>query len=96
MTYAKKKYLSLQQERADLIWGVTRVGALSNANHFLDIREERRYRQKNWDDFIDAKSKGIFRDLDSTYRRLIRCAKITGACLKVQGTTLTGTVFLDM
>ena len=42
VTPAKEKYLISQRESAELIQSMTGVGAFSNANHFLELREERR------------------------------------------------------
>ena len=58
-------------------------GELSNANHLLDIWEERREKEKNRDDINEVKIKGLLRDLDTTDRNLILCAKITGAWTNV-------------
>ena len=69
-------------------------GELSNDNHLLDIREERREKEKNRDDINEVKIKGLLRDLDTTDRNLILCAKITGAWTNVWGTTVTGKVLL--
>ena len=57
--------------------------AFYGADRLLDIREERRDGQKNRDDDNDAKLNGLVRDLTGSNRRLILCAKRTGAWLNV-------------
>ena len=47
VTSANEKYLSSQRGSAELIQSVTGVGAFSNANHLLALREERRDGQEN-------------------------------------------------
>ena len=53
--HAEVKYPSLLREIRKLIQAVTEEGKFSNANHLLVIREERHYRQKNWDDVKNSK-----------------------------------------
>ena len=42
VTSVKEKYLSSHQESAELVRSVTGVGALSDVDHLLALREERR------------------------------------------------------
>ena len=55
----KEIYLSFQRRSAELIQGVTGVGAFTNADHILGLGEERRDRQKDWDDANKTKLKGL-------------------------------------
>ena len=68
-------------------------GALSNADHLLALRGERRDRQKNQDDANYATLKGLVGYLLDTNRRLILWAKNKSAWMSVRGTTVSDTVF---
>ena len=68
-------------------------GALSNADHLLALRVERRDRQKNKDDANYATLKGLVGYLLDTNRRLILWAKNKSAWMSVRGTTVSDTVF---
>ena len=52
--------------------------------------------KKKWDDANDSKLKGLVGDLIVTGGRLNLHAKNIGACMNVQGTTVTGTILLAM
>ena len=93
VSYANKKYLSLQRASKELIRDVTVGGEFSDAYHLLEPREEKHDGQKNRNDANDAKLKGLVRELSNTNRRLILRAKIIGAWLNVRGNTVTGTLF---
>ena len=69
-------------------------GALSNTDHLLALRGERRYGQKNQDDAKYATLKDLVGYLLDTDRRLILWAKNKGAWMSVRGTTVSDTVFL--
>ena len=72
------------------------VEALSNAEHLLVLREERRDKQKNRDDVNGAKIKDLIRDLDTTNQSLILHAKCTGSWVNVHSNMVTGTVLADI
>ena len=93
VTPDKEKYLSSQRRSGELIRDVTEGGAFSNDNQLLEIREESRDVQKNWDDVNDATLKGLVQDLKGTDQLLIITAKNIGALLRVRGNTVAGTVF---
>ena len=59
------------------------VGAFSNTDHLLELREKRRDGRKNWDDAYNFKLNGLVRDLDTTNRCLILCAKNTDTWLNI-------------
>ena len=83
VTYLNEKYLSSQSASTELIRAATGEVVFSNADHLLDIREERRHGKKNRHDVNKAKLKELVADLDSTDRYLILRAKDTGIWLKV-------------
>ena len=56
---AKKKYQISQQGSVELIWAMIGGGALFNANHLLELGEERRYGKKDRDNAKEAKLKGL-------------------------------------
>ena len=76
----------------ELIGAITGEREFYNANHLLDIREDRRYDQKIRDYTNEAKLKGIVREPEALDLRLIVRAKTTGSWMTVRGTTVTGTV----
>ena len=92
VTSAKDKYQSSQKSSAEIIQAVTGGGELSNANHLLELREERGDGQKNRDDANDTKLKGLVGYLTGANWRIIPPSKKTGAWLNVRGTKITGTV----
>ena len=94
VTSKNKKYPSLKRVSTELIRYVTGEGAFSNGNHLLEIREERRDRQKKQDDANDYKLKVLVRGLDVIDRQLILRAKRIGAWMNVRGNKVTGTVFM--
>ena len=96
MTSANEKYPSSQRGSAELIWTVTRGGALSNSDHLRTLGEERRDGQKDREVVNETKIEGLVRDLKVTDRRLIIRAKNTGAWMRVRSTTVSDTVFYDM
>ena len=58
VTSEKEKYLIFHQASTELLRDVT-GGALSNADHLLALREERRERAKNRDDVNNTTLKGF-------------------------------------
>ena len=66
----------------------------SNVDQLLALREEIYDGQKNRDCVNDAKLKILVRYPNTTNHRLIICAKITGVCMNVRGTMVTGTVLV--
>ena len=70
-------------------------GALSNADHLLELRKERRDRQKNRDGANDETLKGLVGNLIGTNQRLLLSEKNTGVWMNVRGTMVTGAVLLD-
>ena len=75
---------------------MTGGGAFSNSGHLRTLSEERRDRSKDWDAAYKSKLKGLVIDLKGTDKRPLLRAKITGACLSVCGTTVSGTVLSAM
>ena len=71
---------------------MTGGGEFSNADRIRTLGEEIGDVKKDWESSYKTKLKGWVRDLKGSYRRLILRAKITGACLKIHGTTVSGTV----
>ena len=92
VTSAQKKCLSSQRGSAELIQDVTGEGAFSNSNLLQTLVEEIRNRKKDWEAMYETKLKGLVCDLKGTNRRLILRAKITGDCMSVRVTTVSGTV----
>ena len=83
MMLVNDKYLSSQQESAEIIWAVTVGGAFSNRDHVMSLIEERHDKQKNRDDADDAKLKGLAGYLIGSDRRLILRAKNARAWMNV-------------
>ena len=79
VTSTNKNFLTSQRASTELIQAVMREGVLSNADHLLDIREERHDGQKHWDDVNNAKFKKLVADLNRTDLRMIVRSKNTGA-----------------
>ena len=69
---------------------MTGGGAFSNADHLLEIREERSDRYKTWDYTNDATIKGSVGNLIGNDQSLILHSKNTGSWMNVLDTTLTG------
>ena len=82
----EENYLIPRRTSMELIWSVTGRGKLSTTNHPLEIREERRDRQKIWDDANNAKLKEIVDIIKATDCRLIIRARNTGSWLTIRGT----------
>ena len=61
----------------ELIWSVTGKGKLSTTNHPPELREERRDRQKIWDDANNAKLRGLVENLEAPDLCLILSSKNT-------------------
>ena len=51
-------------------------------------------KEKIWDDADDAKIGWLFNNSETSYLRLILCAKHTGSWTTIQGTTVTSTVLV--
>ena len=68
-------------------------GALSNADHLMEIRVERRDGKKNQNEVNETKLRGLVRDPIGTDQCLILRVKITGARLNLRGYMVTGIVF---
>ena len=71
---------------------MTGGGGVSNADHLRTLSEERRDEKEAWDFAYESRLKGLIRYLKGTDKRLLLRAKITGACLSVRGTAVSGTV----
>ena len=67
-------------------------GGFSNADHIRTLNKEQRDGMKDQDDVYESKLKGLVRNLKGIYKPLLLRAKIKGACLSVQGTTVSGTI----
>ena len=96
MTSAQDKYLRPQRGSEELVWAVTGGESISSSAHLRTISEEIRDGKKDRDAAYESKLKVLVRYLKGTDKRLLLCAKSTGACLKVRGTTVSGTVLSDM
>ena len=59
VTSSKEKYLRSQRGSAEIVWGVTRGGAFSNADHLRNLSEERRDGKKDRDVAHKSRLKGI-------------------------------------
>ena len=92
LTSVNKKYLSYKLSRTELIRAMMGEGVFYNTNRLLELKEERRDRQKNRDDVNDAKIKELVADLDRNGRRLNLRAKNKGARMNLWGNKVTGTV----
>ena len=92
----KREMPSFQHASIELIWTVKEESAYFNANRLLALREEIHDRQKNRDDVNDFKLKELVVDLNSTDRRLIICAKNTGAWLNIKVTMVMVTLLVAM
>ena len=92
VTPVQEKYLSSQRGSAEIVQAVTGGEAFSNADHLWTLGEERCDGKKDREASFETKIKGLVRDLKGTEKRLILCAKNTGAWLSVRGTTVSGTV----
>ena len=71
VTSAKEKYLSSKWVSAELIWDMMGVGAFSDTNRLLALREERCDRQKDRDITNENKLKNMVQELKGIDRRLI-------------------------
>ena len=67
-------------------------GGFPNADHVWNLSEERRDRKQAQDVVYKSRLKGLVNDLKVTDKRLLLCAKITGAWLSVRVATVSGTV----
>ena len=67
-------------------------GAFSNAHHLRNLSEERRDGKKDQDVAYESKLKVLVSDIKVNDKRLFLRAKSTGACLRVRGTKVSGTV----
>ena len=76
----------------ELVWAMAEGGGFSNADHIRTLNKEQRDGMKDQDDVYESKLKGLVRNLKGIYKRLLLRAKIKGACLSVQGTTVSGTI----
>ena len=92
MTSSQEKYLSSTQGRAELIQAVTGGGGFSYSDHFQTLSEERRDRKEYRDVAYKYVLKDLVSNLKGTYKHILLHAKITGACMSVRGTTVSGTV----
>ena len=79
MTTPKEKYLSSQEESAEMIWDMAWEGDFSNTDHLLALRKENSDRQENRDNANDATIKVLVGDIIVTNRCLILRTKNTGA-----------------
>ena len=70
-------------------------GVFSNSEHLRMLLEERHDGQKDLEVVNETKLNSLFQDLKGTNMRLILQAKITGAWMRVRGTTDSGTVLSD-
>ena len=92
VTSAQEKYLQYQQGSAELVRAVTGGGLFLNADHLRTLMEERRDGKKNRDAVYESNLKGLVINIESTDKRLLIHAKITGAWLSIRGTTVSGAV----
>ena len=80
----------------ELIRSVKGGGSFSNSDNLWKLGEERCDIQKYREVTNETKLNGLVQDLKGANRHLIIRAKITGACLSVRGTTVSGTVLFAM
>ena len=92
VTSSQENYLSSQRGSAELVRAVTGGGEFSNAEHLRTLCEERRDGKKDQDAAYKTKLKGLLSDFKVTDKRLILCAKSTGAWMSVRGDTVSATV----
>ena len=95
VTSSQEKYLSSTRGSTELVRAMTGGEAFYNADHLRTLSEEQRDGKKSQDIVYESRLKVLVRDLKVTYKRLLLCAKITGAWLRVCGTTVSGTVLSD-
>ena len=80
---------------------MTGGGVLSNYDHLWTLSEKLRDENKYRDAAYESKLKGLVSNLKGTDKRLLLCAKTTGAWLSVRSTKFSGialsaTKFLDI
>ena len=92
VTSAADKYTSSICASYNMIGTVTDEMYFSTADQLLEVKEERRYGKRDWDDANDTKLRGIVNDQGNFEKRLFLCAKHTGSWTIIQGTMVTGTV----
>ena len=69
-------------------------GEFSNAGQLLNLREERRDRQKIWYDVNSAKLKEISEDINRIDHCLIPHTRNTGVCINLWVAMATGTLLV--
>ena len=89
---AQDKYLISTRGRTELKRAVTGGGELFNAGHLHTLSEEQCDRKKDRNVAYNSWLKGLVSDLKGTDKRVLICAKTTGAWMSVRGNTVSGTV----
>ena len=90
---AQEEYLRSTRGSVELVWAVTGGGVgFSNIDHLRTLSEERRDGKKARKAGYKSRLKVLVSNLQGTDKCPLLRDKITGACMSLRGTTVSGTL----